>query len=205
VTRLIIWRHGQTEWNSNNRVQGHTDVALDEVGVAQAAAAAVTLAALHPDVLVASDLRRAADTARALATETGLPIHFDPRLREQYFGAWQGMSGDELAAAYPGDYARWQRGEAIDGFDIEDRDDLAKRVGAGIRDAISRADGGTVVVATHGGAAKTALGEMLGWHRDILRQIAGLANCHWSELRLHPLRGWVLRAHNVGGTSRPTT
>jgi glucosyl-3-phosphoglycerate phosphatase len=198
VTRLFIWRHGQTEWNSSNRVQGHTDVALDDVGRAQAAAAAPVLAAFRPDLLISSDLRRAADTAAALAAETGLPIRFDPRLREQYFGQWQGMTTDEIAAAYPEAYARWRRGEPISAYEIEDRDDLAKRVATAARDAVEQADGGTVVLSTHGGSAKYMLADMLGWNREIVGKIVGLANCHWTEIRSDPVRGWVLRAHNVG-------
>jgi probable phosphoglycerate mutase len=200
VTRLFIWRHGQTEWNSTNRVQGHTDVALDDIGRAQAAAAASALAKHHPDVIVSSDLRRAADTAGALAGETGLPIHFDPRLREQHYGQWQGMTATEIAAAYPEENARWRRGEPINAFDIEDRNDFAKRVAAGALDAVALAEGGTVVLATHGGSAKYVLGELLGWAPSVLRQMVGLANCHWTELRQDPIRGWVLRAHNVGRT-----
>jgi glucosyl-3-phosphoglycerate phosphatase len=200
VSRLFIWRHGQTEWNSTNRVQGHTDVALDDVGRIQAAKAASVLAGYRPDLIVSSDLRRATDTAAALAASTGLAVHVDPRLREQYFGQWQGLTGDEIAASYPEENARWRRGEPINAFEIEDRDDLAKRVAAAARDAVERAAGGTIVLATHGGSAKYVLADMLGWDRDILRKIVGLANCHWTELRHDPVRGWVLRAHNVGHT-----
>jgi glucosyl-3-phosphoglycerate phosphatase len=198
VTRLFIWRHGQTEWNSTDRIQGHTDIALDEVGRRQAVAAASALATYRPDLIVSSDLRRAADTAAALAAETGLPIHFDPRLREQFYGEWQGLTGAEVASFYPEANARWRRGEPISAYDIEDRDDLAKRVAAAARAAVELADGGTVVLATHGGSAKYMLAEMLGWNREVYRKIVGLANCHWTELGLDPFRGWVLRAHNVG-------
>jgi broad specificity phosphatase PhoE len=198
VSTLLIWRHGQTEWNASQRIQGHTDVALDDVGRLQAATAARVLATYRPDLIVSSDLRRAADTAATLAAETGLPVHYDPRLREQYFGTWQGMTSAEVAAAYPVENARWRRGEPIDAFEIEDRDDLAKRAAAAARDAVARAGGGTVVLATHGGAAKYMLADLLGWQRETLGKIIGLANCHWTELRLDPARDWVLRAHNVG-------
>ena len=200
MTRLIIWRHGQTDWNFANRIQGHTDVALDDVGRAQATAAATALAAQHPDAIVASDLRRAADTAAALAAATGLPVHFDPRLRERYFGSWQGMTADEVATKYQAENARWRRGEPINAFDIEDLDDLAKRVTAAALDAVERVDGGTAVVATHGGAAKHILSGLLGWPSEVVARLVGLANCHWSDLRHDPIRGWVLRAHNVGRT-----
>jgi glucosyl-3-phosphoglycerate phosphatase len=198
VTRLFLWRHGQTEWNAINRVQGHADVALDDIGRAQAVAAAIVLAQEHPDAIVSSDLRRAADTAQALAAQTGLPVHFDARLREQYFGDWQGMTSAELSAAYPADHDRWRHGQAVHGYGIEDREDLVKRVAAGARDAVARADGGTVVIVTHGGSAKYVLADMLGWPPEILAKVVGLANCHWTELRHDPVRGWVLRAHNVG-------
>jgi broad specificity phosphatase PhoE len=199
VSRVFIWRHGQTEWNATKRVQGHSDVALNAVGSAQAATAAAALAALHPDVIVSSDLRRAADTAAALAAATDLPVHRDPRLRERYFGAWQGMSAAEIALAYPTENARWRRGEPDLGHDIETIDDLAKRVAAGVQDAMAMAGDGTVVVVTHGGSAKYAVRELLGWPDDVIRRLGVLWNCHWTELEHDVHRGWLLRAHNVGG------
>jgi broad specificity phosphatase PhoE len=198
VTRLFIWRHGQTEWNAINRVQGQTDVALDSLGRAQAIAAAASLAAERPDVIVASDLRRAADTAGALASVTGLPVHFDPRLRERHFGSWQGMDLTDIEAAYPVEFQQWRRGAHVDGCGLEEIDDLAKRAGAGALDAVARADGGTVVIATHGGTSKYILGELLGWSQEVTARLVGLSNCHWSELRLDDTRGWTLRSYNVG-------
>ncbi|MER7168943.1 histidine phosphatase family protein, partial [Micromonospora sp. NPDC000207] len=62
MTRLIVWRHGNTEWNAAGRVQGQTDVPLNDRGRDQARAAAPLLAALRPDAIVSSDLSRAADT-----------------------------------------------------------------------------------------------------------------------------------------------
>ena len=70
--RVICWRHGQTDWNIENRFQGQRDVPLNETGLAQAERAARLLAQLRPDAIVASDLQRAADTARALARIVGL-------------------------------------------------------------------------------------------------------------------------------------
>ena len=81
MTRLVIWRHGRTAWNAERRVQGQTDVELDERGHAQAAAAAARLARFSPAAIVSSDLRRAAQTAAYLAEATGLPVAYDERLR----------------------------------------------------------------------------------------------------------------------------
>ena len=198
MTRLIIWRHGRTGWNFEGRFQGQTDVELDELGREQAATAARLLAGTHPDAIVTSDLRRAADTAAALGALTGLPVHPDPRLRERHFGRWQGMSGTEVAQAFPEAYAAWRRGVPSPGCGIENVDDAAKRVAAGVTDAVTRAEGGTVVVTTHGGSAKYAMGELLGWSRPVTARVIGLDNCHWTELRSYPDQGWLLVAHNVG-------
>jgi probable phosphoglycerate mutase len=197
MTVLILWRHGLTDWNAGERVQGQTDTPLNDRGRAQAAAAARQLAALRPAAIVASDLRRAADTAAALAALTDLPVQSDARLRERHFGDWQGLTIAEIAERYPAEYARWRGGDPDFGCGAETVDDMAKRVGAALREAVDAAAGGTVVVATHGGAARHGIGEMVGWSHQVTRSLYGLGNCHWSELRLDPARGWRLRAHNL--------
>jgi len=199
VTRLIIWRHGRTAWNAEGRIQGQSDVDLDDTGRQQALVAAEVLAALRPDAIVASDLARAAQTAAALAGIVDLPVHHDQRLRERHFGDWQGMSGGEVSAAYPEDYRRWRQGGSDLGHGIEDIDDVAKRGAAALSDAVAGVpSGGTVVVATHGAIARYAIGQILGWSRESTSRMMALRNCHWTELRVHPVRGWMLVAHNVG-------
>jgi glucosyl-3-phosphoglycerate phosphatase len=197
VSRLIIWRHGQTAWNADDRIQGHVDVPLDDVGRAQATAAAARIAEEHPDAIVSSDLRRTADTAAALAAATGLTVHYDERLREQNFGAWQGLTNAEVRAAYPDAWERWRSGKAITDAGIEDRAALGRRALAAMTDAAEL--GGTVVVVTHGGTAKLAMGAMLGWPADVSSRVMGLLNCHWAEIQWHRVRGgWVLRSYNLG-------
>ena len=80
MRRLVLWRHGRTEWNAQHRFQGQTDVPLDEVGQAQAHRAAEVLARLEPTTIVASDLLRTRQTAAALAQVTGLTVQHDPQL-----------------------------------------------------------------------------------------------------------------------------
>jgi glucosyl-3-phosphoglycerate phosphatase len=197
MTSLVLWRHGITDWNAGDRVQGQTDTPLNDRGREQAAIAAKRLAVLRPAAVVASDLRRAADTAAALAALTGLPVRLDARLRERYFGDWQGLTIAEIAQRYPAEYARWRAGEPDFGCGAESADDMAKRVGTALREVVDAAAGGTVVVATHGGAARHGIGEMVGWSDQVTRSLCGLGNCHWSELRLDRARGWRLRAHNL--------
>ena len=199
MSRLIVWRHGNTDWNAGGRVQGQADVPLNQIGHRQAAEAARLLVRLRPSAIVSSDLRRAADTAAALATLTGLPVQFDPRLRERYFGAWQGMLMADVARTRPEEHARWRAGADVVGDGIETLDDLGKRVADALQDAAGlEPAGGTVVVATHGAAARQGVGQMLGWPLPQLRTLRAVQNCHWVELTHDDVRGWQLSAYNVG-------
>jgi probable phosphoglycerate mutase len=196
VTRLIVWRHGRTEWNVAGRTQGQLDVPLDDIGHEQARAAADRLAAESPDAIVSSDLRRAADTAAALAAATGLPVRFDQRLRERHFGQWQGLTNEESAARYPEAFARWRRGEVVADAGLEELDSVIGRGAAALTDAATL--GATVVVVTHGGTAKHAMAALLGWPDEMSTRLLGLGNCHWAEMRHLGERGWLLRSYNVG-------
>ncbi|GGQ80362.1 histidine phosphatase family protein [Couchioplanes azureus] len=199
TTRLVVWRHGNTDWNAAGRVQGQTDVPLNALGEQQAVDAAELLVRLRPGALFSSDLRRAADTAAALAALTGLSVRRDERLRERHFGAWQGLTMAEVAETRPEEHAAWKAGADVVGGGVETLDDLAKRVGDALQAAVDAVPaGGTVVVATHGGAARHGAGHLLGWPREQLRTLRALQNCHWSELSYDDARGWQLAAYNVG-------
>ncbi|MET0416679.1 MAG: histidine phosphatase family protein [Actinoplanes sp.] len=198
MSRLIVWRHGNTDWNATHRVQGQTDVPLNALGRQQALDAADLLIKMRPDVIVSSDLRRAADTAAALAALTGLSIKQDQRLRERFFGAWQGLTMTEVAEQFPAQHTRWTTGEEVGG-DVESLDDLGKRVAEALLDAAALApSGGTTVVATHGAAARQGVGHLLGWPAPQLRTLRALQNCHWVELTHDSKRGWQLATYNVG-------
>jgi probable phosphoglycerate mutase len=199
VTRLIISRHGQTVWNVQNRIQGQTDVDLDDTGRAQAAVAAAVLAAGPADLLLSSDLRRARDTAGALAALTGLPVEVDTRFREREYGAWEGLTHEQISARWPKEFERWKSGAPVPECGVEDVADVAKRVGAALLDAADRVGpAGTVVVVSHGGAARQGMGAVLGWPGEVIRGVGPLGNCHWAELRGSAVAGWRLHAHNVG-------
>jgi probable phosphoglycerate mutase len=199
VTRLILYRHGRTAWNVTGRVQGQLDVDLDEVGVAQIAQAAPRVAGFTPDVIVSSDLRRAARTAEAVAALVGATVTYDERLRERYYGPWQGLEHAQIKERYPREYERWGVVEPIGVPEIESVPDLAKRMLAAMQDAIAAVGpDGTALLVTHGGAARAGCAALLGWSEDMLKTIGALGNCHYAELRIADERGWQLRAHNVG-------
>ena len=198
MTRLVIWRHGNTDWNAGRRVQGQSDTPLNALGLRQAVTAAELLHALRPDAIVASDLQRASDTAAALSRVTGLTVSYDKRLRERYFGRWQGLFMTEVIERFPEEHARWTAGQEVGG-DVESLDELGARVSAALLDASALGD--TVVVATHGAAARQGVGQLLGWPLPMLRTLRPLDNCHWSELTHDAKRGWQLDRFNVGAFS----
>jgi glucosyl-3-phosphoglycerate phosphatase len=197
VTRLVVVRHGRTGWNVAGRIQGHLDSALDEVGEAQARALGPRIAALAPAALVASDLRRAADTAAAIAAATGLPVRSDTRLRERAFGQWQGLLDTEVAERFPEAYGRWKAGQPVDEYGVEPIDDLAKRTAAAFQDAADLAPDATVVVVGHGASIRHGLGMLLGWPEPVLRTIRVLGSCHQAVLRRDAVRGWRLDGYNL--------
>ena len=98
IRRLVMLRHGQTDFNAGSRMQGQLDSALTELGRAQAVAAAEVLGKLQPLLIVSSDLRRAYDTALRLGERTGLEVRVDRRLRETHLGDWEGMTHTEIDA-----------------------------------------------------------------------------------------------------------
>lgn len=202
MTTLLLWRHGTTTWNADHRVQGHQDAPLAETGRDQATRTAPHLAARRPVVVTASDLSRAADTAAPLAELTGLPVTTDPRLRERCYGQWEGLTMAEIAERFPEAHARQRAGEHELGYGIEPPRDVMKRVGEVLDETADRAAAhgadATAVVVTHGGAARYGVFALLGWPTEQLGSVAVLANCHFTELRRDPVRGWTLVAHNVG-------
>jgi probable phosphoglycerate mutase len=197
VTRLLLWRHGRTAWNAEHRIQGQHDVPLDDTGRDQARLTAARLAALGPTLIVSSDLRRAAATAAELGSITGLTVGYDVRFRERAYGEWQGLTTAEIERRWPAAYARWRAGDAVDDCGVESLDDLAKRMYEAMHELIAQHPGATIAIATHGGAARRGIGAVLDWPAPVVRTLGDLRNCHWSELRHQPDRGWRLWTHNA--------
>jgi len=101
VARVLLIRHGETEWNREGRMQGHIDIPLSQEGVTQALRLAERFAGEAFDALVSSDLRRAFQTAERIAAGSGRPVLVDARLRERNLGVLQGLTREESARAYP--------------------------------------------------------------------------------------------------------
>ena len=150
ATRLLVIRHGQSEWNAVGRWQGRADVALDEAGRQQAAEAAMSLGTF--DGVWASDLQRAHLTAMIIAEIIGIgPVLVDARLAETDVGPWEGLTQREVEAGWPGFLAARRR---PDGF--EPYDDAAARMIEALRHIARQHRGGEVLVVSHGGVIRAA-------------------------------------------------
>jgi probable phosphoglycerate mutase len=181
--RLVLLRHGRTAWNHEMRAQGQSDVPLDDVGRAQAAAVAPELARLDPAALWTSDLARARETAAYVGRATGLEAVVDARLREYDLGPRTGQTLAEYVAAHPEHATPIRLGlyDAIPG--TESTAAVVARVCAAVRDAYDALQAGEcAVVVSHGAALKVALLELLGWPLDLAGGVRGLDNCGWVVL-----------------------
>ncbi len=149
VTILSLVRHGQTDWNLQHRIQGSTDIPLNETGRDQAHQSSRALAASHWDAIYTSPLLRAAETAEIIAQDLGLAApKIDPRIVERSFGEVEGMTDTERSVNFP-------VGSIVPG--AESREDLRKRGVAAINDIADAHPGQRVIVVAHGGV----LGQIL--------------------------------------------
>jgi probable phosphoglycerate mutase len=204
--RVVLWRHGQTDWNVENRFQGHSDIPLNEVGQYQASEAAKVLAALRPDRIISSDLIRAQSTAAALAALTDIKVEINPNLRETDGGLWEGKLASENRATHGELFANWyEGGDEPAGVTGERRSDVAKRAVAVIEKETTNFSG-TIVFVTHGGTVRSVLGSILKLPIAQWGVIGGLSNACWSILELtkhHTGSRWYLAEHNAGSLPEP--
>ena len=171
VTSILIVRHGQSVWNAQGRWQGRADPPLSDLGHRQARTAAMALPDF--DVLVASTLQRAHQTAHGISEVTGIsPVQLDGRLMERDAGGFSGLTRAEIEEQFPGylGEGRWP-----DGW--EDDDTLVARVRAGLDDLVAMHQGRRIVVISHGGVIY-ALEASLGIAHERISNLGG----RWFEL-----------------------
>jgi 2,3-bisphosphoglycerate-dependent phosphoglycerate mutase len=107
LTELLLIRHGQTAWNKMKRLQGHSDIPLNEKGEQQAIALGETLKDEPLDAIVSSDMMRALKTAEEIAKWHQLPVQIVPNLRERCYGAFEGLNPQEIEQRFPESHAAW--------------------------------------------------------------------------------------------------
>ena len=170
-TKILLIRHGETAWNAVRRLQGHTDIALNEEGLRQAEALARALADERIDAVVASDLQRAMQTAQAVAALHDLPLHTDAELRERCYGGFEGLLYSDIERRYPAEYALWQARDIDAVMPSGERDaESFRQFYSRSVDAIvgwaERHAGQTVVVVAHGGVLECAYRAAVGMSLD---------------------------------------
>ncbi|MDQ1832863.1 histidine phosphatase family protein [Massilia scottii] len=205
-TTIILIRHGETAWNAERRLQGHIDIALNDEGLRQAGALAEALEGEHIDLIVSSDLQRAAQTADAVARLRAMPVQRDPvrrdpvrrdpvrrdpLLRERCFGGFEGLLYAEIEQRFPVEFAAWQARE------IDAPMPSGARVAETFRQFYQRAvsaiihwgqahPGQTLALVAHGGVLECAYRAALGLSLDTPRDFPVL---NASINRFHLLDG----------------
>ncbi|HEY5944095.1 MAG TPA: histidine phosphatase family protein [Kofleriaceae bacterium] len=164
---LLLARHGETDWNREGRWQGHADVALNDRGREQARELAARLAGEPIDVIYASDLARAHETALIIAERKRLPITTDAGLREIDVGRWSGLTPDEIGRCFPGMITH----------DGETNEQHLARVLAVFHRIAGTERGRRVLVVSHGKTLRVIRRHAAG------RPVSLLGNCETARLR----------------------
>ena len=162
-TRILLVRHGETDWNASGRIQGHSDTPLNAAGRQQAQRVAQRLAREPIRALYSSDLSRAFETATIIGVPLGLTVVASPRLRERQYGVWEGLTSAEIQARYPEQFAIWRaRSTDFAPPQGETRSQLLTRALAELQTIARRHVSEVVVVVTHGGLCYVLINHILG-------------------------------------------
>lgn len=183
--KVLLLRHGQTEWNALQKYQGHMDIALNDIGRYQAGKIARYLHENESiEAIYCSDLSRSRETAEIIAHELHLPVQVDERLREIGFGTWEGMTYEEVRCLYPEEYEKWFNSNVelkVPGG--ESIDELLARFLPALSELAEKHEG-TVLVVSHGGLIKTVLNYLHGNDRwDIYLYPGSISSLEWNGER----------------------
>jgi glucosyl-3-phosphoglycerate phosphatase len=193
IRRLVMLRHGQTDFNAGSRMQGQLDSALTELGRAQAVAAAEVLGKLQPLLIVSSDLHRAYDTAIKLGERTGLQVRVDERLRETHLGDWQGLTHTQIDTEAPGARLAWREDATWAPHGGESRVDVAARSVPVVAELVSgEPEWGAagepdrpVILVAHGGLIAALSAALLKLPIANWPILGGMGNASWVQLSGH--------------------
>jgi probable phosphoglycerate mutase len=183
-TTIVLIRHGETDWNRENRFQGRADTHLNEAGREQARALALDLVAEMFGALYTSPLLRAYETALVLGEHLALDVIPDAALMEVDVGSWSGLTRTEIESRFPDGFRRWlDYGHGWD--DGETYDELGERVVLGLVRLAAAHPGDTVAAVTHGGPIRSALAAAEGVSfGEARRSIHVIGNCTVVRVRV---------------------
>src|SRR5260370_36403871 len=157
MTTLLLVRHGETNWNAEGKLQGHTAQPLNAYGRRQAQTLADRFASETIDALYASDLSRARETAEILGAKLGLAVAVDPDLREKNWGNWEGLTSEErLHVVYEGETSEEHRGRTL----------------RAVQRIVERHPGERIVVVTHGGSLRRLQAFVSGFASPVIENCA---------------------------------
>ena len=183
MTTILLARHGETDWNSERRWQGHADRPLNEVGRAQAHELAEAVVDRGISAIYASDLLRARQTADIAGSRLELDVLADRELREVDVGEWSGLSIDEAETRFPAGFRRWQQG--LHGWqEGESYEEMGQRVIRAVLAIAERHPDETVLVVTHGGSIRACRAAVAGvdYATSRLTDLRTTGNCDVVEL-----------------------
>ncbi len=193
MLRLYLVRHGQTAWNATGRIQGHSDVPLDEVGLRQAQQVARWLGerVKKPVAIYTSDLARASQTAEAIAQQVGASVAHVPDLRERFWGAWEGLTTEEIQTRYPDHHFTYLY-DPLNGTppEAEPMNDFWARVRDFHHRLRTEHTEGELILVGHGGSLRILLCETLLGNVHTYRRIR-LDNTSVSIVEHTHERAWV--------------
>ena len=209
MTELIFIRHGETDWNRQQRFQGQIDVPLNATGHEQARRLAQALAGERFDTLLSSDLLRARETAAPLQTVSARVLTPLAGLREQSFGVLEGLDVPAIQRQHPALWAQWLRHDADEALPGgESTRQFHARVIAAVRELAKAQEGRTLVLVTHGGVLdmlwRTVHGLPLHGPRECAIPNTGINRLRWRGGTLDIVR-WAEDAHLQGLPEQPST
>lgn len=185
MTTILLARHGETDWNREQRWQGWADRPLNELGRAQAGELADSIEGREINAVYSSDLTRARETAEIVAARLGLDVTPDEALREVDVGEWSGLSLAEAEARFPEGFRRWQDGRH--GWESgESYEKMSRRVVLALLRIAAVHPGETLLVVTHGGSIRACRAEAAGldYAESRVSGIGSTENCAVVELRV---------------------
>ena len=197
MTRLVVVRHGRTEWNRVERFRGRADIQLDEVGIRQAEAAAARIAEWQVSAIYSSPLNRALSTAEILARPFSLEVKLLPGIIDIDYGEWQGLSPEEATAKYGDFYSTWLNSPHQVKFPAgESLAEVRERAASAVGDLIAQHPKETIVLVSHKVVCQI-----------LILSLLGLDNSHFWEItqdvcavNLFEVRGGVSSALSLNDT-----
>ena len=193
--RVYFIRHGQTEWNRDKIVQGHTSVKLTEKGMKQAERVKETLSDVHFDRMIASDLYRTRQTAGIIFGEDA-NIEYDERVREINNTPLAGRTRDDLIAEFGDKFIYASRSLDFSYFGGESAKELVARVGAFLDDLAKDTESENIAVVTHGGVVHAVVANVLCVGDTIKMDAFGVGNCTVSVVEYKNDRWKLIHLNN---------